>query len=93
MTRLQRVLYRLGAWRFQRYRQWVGGCWIERYIAPTPHSSESPCFRWAPTVFVDGDGQAGWHTSCAVEHWPIAKLPPAYAREAPPSREARKGEP
>ena len=46
MTRLQSLLNRLGCWRFQRYRRWVGGRWIERYIEPTPHSSEYPSLRW-----------------------------------------------
>lgn len=48
MTRLQRVLNKLGAWRFQRFRRWVGGPWRERYIDATPHSSECPYFRWEP---------------------------------------------
>lgn len=86
MTKLQRILNRLGAWRFRRFRRWVGGRWAERYIEPTPHSSESPCYQWV----LSPDAGFDDFTS-AIEQWSVAELPPAHARETSPrgARERR----
>ena len=74
MTRFQDRLYALGFVRFKRYRRWVGGRWVERYVEPTPHSSECPRWRWEwdPAPRFDD------HTH-SIEQWPIT-LPRARAR-------------
>lgn len=74
MTRLQHVLYALGFWRWRRYRRWVGGRWAERYVEPTPHSSEWPRWRWEldPTARFDD-------ATHAIEQWPT-ELPAARVR-------------
>lgn len=74
MTSIQRLLNILGLWRFKRYRRWVGGRWAERYVDPTPHSSEHPRWRWEP----DPGARFNDHTH-AIEQWPIA-LPEAHVR-------------
>ncbi len=75
MTRLQRMLYAIGFARLKSYRRWVGDRWVERYIEPTPHSSESPNWRWE----LDPGARFDDHTH-AIEQWPIA-LPQAHARK------------
>lgn len=74
MTHFQRVLNMLGCWRFKLYRRWVGGRWAERYIEPTPHSSECPRWRWELDPGARFD--AATH---AIEQWSI-KLPEAHVR-------------
>ena len=74
MTRLQRMLYAIGFGRFKRYRRWVGGRWVERYIEATVHSSEIDHWRWEPDPGAKFDDQTH-----AIEQWSIA-LPEAYAR-------------
>lgn len=73
MTRLQRILYKLGAWRWQRFRRWVGGPWREVWHYATPHSSELDYARWELTAPQDAD------TCHAVELWPMKQLPIARA--------------
>ena len=85
MTRLQRMLYAIGFARFKRYRRWVGGCWIERYIEATVHSSEVDHWRWEPHVALDDSvpielGQAAGRVDRTIEQWPSA-LPQAHARQ------------
>lgn len=77
MTRLQRILYRLGAWRIQRFRRWVGGFWREVYIEPTPHSSECPYWKWKPCAELSSLGY-----TYKFEDW-STKLPIARAIAAP----------
>lgn len=75
MTRFQRMLDTLGFWRFRFYRRWVGGRWAERYVEPTPHSSECPYWRWR------WDSQATFNDyTHAIEQWPL-KLPKAQVRQ------------
>ena len=74
MTRLQSLLYALGLWRWKRYRRWVGGRWVERYVEPTPHSSECPRWRWVLDPAARFDDQTH-----AIEQWPLG-LPEARAR-------------
>jgi hypothetical protein len=71
MTRFQQWLYKLGFGRFKRFRRWVGGVWIDRYIEPTPHSSECPYWKWMFDPGARFDDRAG-----AIEQWPV-KLPKA----------------
>lgn len=78
MTRLQHLLYVLGAWRFQRYRRWVGGLWREIYIEPTPHSSECGRIRWEPCTIAKFTENV-----YAFEQWPLP-LPIARATHVPP---------
>lgn len=80
MTWLQRILYKLGAWRFQRYRRWVGGPWRERYIEAPVHSSELDYMRWEPCGLSPlGNALGALYRS---EVWPV-KLPVACAIAAP----------
>lgn len=74
MTHFQRVLNALGCWRFKRYRRWVGGRWVERYIEPPSHASVCPRWRWE----LDPDAQFDAATH-AIEQWSI-KLPQASVR-------------
>ena len=74
MTRFQHALHVIGFWRFKRFRRWVGGRWVERYIEPTPHSSESPRWRWV----LDPSARFDAHTHL-IEQWAI-KLPEAHVR-------------
>jgi hypothetical protein len=78
VTRLQHLLYVLGAWRFKGYRRWIGGLWRERFIEATPHSSERDCWRWEPCMRFDSGGPARTY---AFESWPIrpTELPIARA--------------
>lgn len=74
MTHFQQILNALGFWRLKRYRRWVGGRWAERYIEPTPHSSECPRWCWIqdPSARFDDETHA-------IEQW-TTKLPRAQGR-------------
>jgi hypothetical protein len=76
VTRFQQLLGALGFWRFKRYRRWVGGRWVERYIEPTPHSSELPRWRWE----LDPGAKFNDYVH-AIEQWPT-KLPIARVMES-----------
>lgn len=74
MTLGQRLLDVLGFWRFRFYRRWVGGRWAERYVEPTPHSTECPHWRWVL------DPRATFDDSThKIEQWAL-KLPKAKGR-------------
>jgi hypothetical protein len=75
MTRLQHLLYWFGAWRFKRYRRWVGGLWREIYLEPAPHSSECGYIRWEPCVVAKFTSEI-----YAFEQWP-SKLPEARVHQ------------
>lgn len=91
MTRLQRVFYRLGAWRLQRFRRWVGGPWRERYIEPTVHSSECPRLRWEPCELSPLGNPLG--VVYRSELWPlplpIARVTRALSERTPCAPECR----
>jgi hypothetical protein len=74
VTHFQRMLNALGCWRFKRYRRWVGGVWVERYIERAPHSSRCPYWRWVqdPNARFDDNTHA-------IEQWSI-QLPEAQVR-------------
>lgn len=74
MTRFQRFLSLLGCTRFQWFRRWVGGRWVEHYLEPTPHSSECPRWRWELDPGARFDD-----TTHTIEQWET-KLPAAQAR-------------
>lgn len=47
MSRLQVVLWRLGAQRYGWYRRWLGGLWFQRFVA-YPDGDTALRWYWAP---------------------------------------------
>jgi hypothetical protein len=74
VTYFQQILNALGFSRFKLYRRWIGGRWAERYIEPTPHSSECPHWRW-----VQDPGARFDDETHVIEQW-TTKLPTARGR-------------
>lgn len=76
MTPVQQLLNKLGAWRFKRFRRWVGGRWAQRTEGDdggieTPlllgYDVSTPLYRWdqrSDASFTDKD-------VCAIEQWPL----------------------
>lgn len=92
MTKLQKLFYKLGFWRLKRFRQWVGGRWVERRVYGTVHQAEhdlslvyNNCrYRWYPDptgkyrfVGLPGDTDL----VAAIEKWP-SRLPKARVQAA-----------